>query len=126
MSEDFIQIIEHITNRSLRMEFLKYQNWLRFVCVKANTVPATVVGDAAYVFCRILLQNPPGLACAGFSIEVGHLDITVFWAESFRYEQRAYRNDTNRITHVKERFCHCFALFDKVKVSEKHTNTERA
>ena len=34
-------------------------------------------------------------------------------------------NDTNRITHVKERFFHSFTLFDKVELLERQAKTER-
>ena len=32
------------------------------------------------------------------------------------------RDDTNRVTHVKERFFRHFTFFDKVKLSKRQTN----
>ncbi|MBQ6851824.1 MAG: hypothetical protein IJO04_02185 [Oscillospiraceae bacterium] len=52
-----IQIVEHIFNRYLAVEFLKYQHILSVISVKGNTSRCPLIGDPADGFRIVLLVD---------------------------------------------------------------------
>ena len=52
-----VQIVQHGGDGDLGMEFLKHQHALSVIGVKADTIPAAVIRDAADILRTVLCKN---------------------------------------------------------------------
>ena len=81
-----VQIVQHGGDGDLRMEFLKHQHALSVIGIKADTIPAAVIRDAADILRTVLCKNAVCLAGAAVSVEIVHPDGAVLFHVSFRLD----------------------------------------
>lgn len=73
-----VQVVQHIFDGDPAMELLKHQKLLVDVGFKADTIPVSIISNAADLLQVICSKDTPGLSGATSSVEVGDLQYSLF------------------------------------------------